>query len=59
MSGFPDYRDFDALGLAELVRAGQVSSTELLSEARARLDDVNPSLNAVMCLRNVELSTRN
>jgi hypothetical protein len=29
MSGFPEYDAYDALGLAELVRAGQVSSTEL------------------------------
>ncbi|MGR9053775.1 MAG: amidase [Gammaproteobacteria bacterium] len=49
MSGFADYQDYDALGLAELVRAGHVSSRELLWEARARLASVNPSLNAVIC----------
>jgi len=47
---FPNYEDFDALGLAELVRTGEVSSLELLHEARARLDVVNPHLNAVICL---------
>jgi amidase len=49
MNGFPDYPDYDALGLAQLVRAGHVSSPELLQEARARLAAVNPVLNAVVC----------
>lgn len=49
MSKLQNYQDFDALGLAELVRKKQVSSLDLLSEARIRLDDVNPDLNAVIC----------
>ncbi|WP_051299874.1 amidase [Methylobacter luteus] len=49
MSGLSNYQDFDALGLAELVRTGHVSSQELLHEARTRLHAVNPTLNAVIC----------
>ena len=43
-----DYTTYDAVGLAELVRAGTVSSEELQSAARARLAEVNPRLNAVV-----------
>jgi amidase len=45
---FPDYADYDGLGLAELVRAGQVSASELVDEAIRRIDAVNPQLNAVV-----------
>lgn len=48
MSRFVDYAEFDALGLAQLVREGQVSALELLAEAQARLAEVNPVLNAVV-----------
>lgn len=49
LNGFSNYPDFDAVGLAELVRTGQVSAPELLREARARLSAFNPALNAVIC----------
>ena len=42
-----EYGACDALGLAELVRAGQVSAEELLEEALARVEASNPKLNAV------------
>ncbi len=48
MSGFAEYGRYDALGLAELVRRREVSSAELLEEAIARIERVNPSLNAVV-----------
>jgi len=48
--GFRDYGDYDALGLAELVRTGQVSAAELLDEALARTAAVNPRINAVIHL---------
>ncbi len=44
---FSDYGDYDALGLAELVRARQVSAEQLLAEALARIEASNPKLNAV------------
>jgi amidase/6-aminohexanoate-cyclic-dimer hydrolase len=46
MSGFKEFGDYDAVGLAELVRKGEVSAIELLDEAIARLDAVEPKLNA-------------
>lgn len=47
MSKFPEYSKYDALGLAELVKNGDVSPVELLSEAKERLDKVNNRFNAV------------
>lgn len=51
MSGFADYDAYDALGLANLVRSKQVSAAELLDEAIARAQRVNPKLNALVCDR--------
>ena len=48
MSGFAEYDDYDALGLAELVRNSEVSAAELLDEAIARCDRINPEINAVV-----------
>lgn len=47
MSPFPDYDKYDAIGLANLVRAKQVHPTELLDEAVERAARVNPQLNAL------------
>ena len=49
MSGFAEYDGYDALGLASLVRTKQVSPSELLEEAIARAERVNPQLNALIC----------
>lgn len=48
MSGFEEYREYDGLGLAELVRGGEVSAGELLEAAIARTEAVNGELNAVV-----------
>ncbi|HQG32273.1 MAG TPA: amidase family protein, partial [Deltaproteobacteria bacterium] len=48
MRAFPEYDHYDALGLAELVRKGQVSAEELCEEAVSRIDALNPVLNAVI-----------
>ena len=45
---FEEYRQFDAMGLAELVVRGEVSAAELLDTAIARAEQVNPSLNALI-----------
>lgn len=46
--GFPDYASYDGLGLAELVRKGEVSPAELADEAIARIEKHNPAINAVI-----------
>jgi amidase len=43
-----DTRWMDATAQAELVRSGRASARELLEEALARIDEVNPALNAVI-----------
>ena len=41
----PEYDQYDAVGIAELVRAGKLSAREVLEEAIARAEAVNPALN--------------
>jgi amidase len=48
MSAFPEFSNCDGMGLAELVRAGEVSPAELVEEAIARIDAANPRINAVI-----------
>ena len=48
MSGFDEYASFDGLGLAELVRKGEVQPAELVEEAIQRIERVNPQVNAVI-----------
>jgi len=45
---FAEYGDYDALGLAQLVRRKEVTPVELLEEAIARIERHNPKLNAVV-----------
>src|SRR5213080_3519049 len=45
---FKEYGNYDAVGLAELVRKKQVSAKELLDEAVARTAKVDPEINAVV-----------
>jgi amidase len=48
MSTFPEYSHYDGLGLAELVRTGQVPPAELVEAAIERIEALNPQLNAVV-----------
>jgi amidase len=43
-----DYQAHDAVGLAELIAAGEVSATQVVTAALARLEAVNPRINAVV-----------
>ena len=45
---FKEYSNFDAVGLAGLVRNKQVTARELLDEAVARTAKVDPQINAVV-----------
>lgn len=45
---FAEYASYDGLGLAELVRKGEVSARELVDEAIARIERHDPKLNAVV-----------
>jgi Asp-tRNA(Asn)/Glu-tRNA(Gln) amidotransferase A subunit family amidase len=48
MRGFAEYVDYDGLGLAQLIHARQVSAAEVLEAAIARIEQLNPHLNAVV-----------
>ena len=43
-----EYIQYDALGLAQLVRTGEVNPLELLAAAEAQVNALNPRLNAVV-----------
>jgi amidase len=45
---FKEYGEYDALGLAELVRTGAVSPKELLDAALAVANERNPNINAII-----------
>ncbi|MBP8002077.1 MAG: amidase [Chloroflexi bacterium] len=48
MFAFPEYESYDGLGLAGLVRKGDVSPLELVEAAIDRIEARNPHLNAVV-----------
>ena len=48
MAGFAEYAEYDGLGLADLIRRGQITSLEAIEAAIARIDALNPRLNAVI-----------
>jgi len=45
---FPEYDEHDATGLAELVRARQISAEEVVEAAIERIEARNPAINAVV-----------
>jgi amidase len=48
MVTFADYTDYDAVGLAALIRGGHVSAAEVIDAAIDRIERHNPVLNAVV-----------
>lgn len=48
VSAFEQYEDFDAIGLAELVRRKEVAAEEVLEAAITRAEAHNPALNAIV-----------
>ncbi|MBL0713166.1 MAG: amidase, partial [Desulfosarcina sp.] len=47
MTLFKEYDGYDGLGLAGLIRSGQVSEQEVLEAAIHRIEIINPRINAV------------
>jgi amidase len=45
---FEEYRQHDAVSLAELIAKRQVSAEEVLETAIARAEQVNPAINAIV-----------
>ena len=43
-----EYSAYDGLGLAELIRNGEVSASEVAQAAIDAIDQLNPELNAVI-----------
>jgi amidase len=48
MTTLAEFHKYDGLGLAELVRAKQVTALELVEEAISRIESRNPRINAVV-----------
>ena len=48
MENFKEYGQYDGLGLAELIKKGEVSQTEVCEAAINRIEAINPSVNAVI-----------
>jgi amidase len=48
MTTFPEYSQYDGLGLAQLVTSKQVAPGELVEEAIARTERHNPQINAII-----------
>ena len=48
MPSFPEYENYDAVGLAGLVRDREVSARELVDAAIERIEARNPEINAVV-----------
>lgn len=48
MGGFQEYDRHDGLGLADLIKKGEVSAAEVVDAAIARIERLNPKLNAVV-----------
>jgi amidase len=44
---FPEYEAYDAVGLAKLIRQGEISSAEVLETAIERIELLNPAVNAI------------
>lgn len=54
---YTDYSAQDAVGLAALIRKGEVSAAEVLEAAIARAEAVNPGINAIV-LKHYDLARR-
>lgn len=46
--GFVEYEQYDGLGLAELIRSGEVTAADVIEAAIERIEERNPAINAVI-----------
>jgi amidase len=58
MTGFAEYEEYDAVGLARLIRDREVSAHEVLEAAIERIEARNPALNAVVLRLDESARTR-
>lgn len=52
-----EYSSHDALGLAALVRAGEISTDEVIDAALTQIDRLNPAINAVILQDDAQART--
>ncbi|MFT7530781.1 MAG: amidase [Gammaproteobacteria bacterium] len=45
---FQEFDQYDATGLAELIRLGKISATEVVRSSIERIEEINPEINAVV-----------
>ena len=43
-----DYQQYDAVALAELVKKGETTASELVNAAIDRAESINPTINAIV-----------
>lgn len=48
MASFPEYDQYDGVGLAKLIKERKISSLEVFEEAISRAENLNPTLNAII-----------
>jgi Asp-tRNA(Asn)/Glu-tRNA(Gln) amidotransferase A subunit family amidase len=48
MSDFPEYENYDAVGLAQLIASKELKATEVIEAAIHRAEKVNPRLNCIV-----------
>ena len=58
MSNVSNYASYDGIGLAELVRKGDVQPSELLEDAYEAINVINPQLNGVVSSIPIQARTR-
>lgn len=48
MRVFPEYDQYDGIGLAKLIKDGEIGSIEVCEEAIRRAEKLNPKINAII-----------
>ena len=48
MGGFAEYEQYDGVGLATLIRSGEIKAVDVCEEAIRRAEALNPKINAII-----------